>query len=198
MSVGRAPPPGWSRRAGPRSEGFSSRGTSWPTWRAARRRRRRGGGTLGSAQLFIPRRLAPRRTPDAAAMRRAPPRRRAATLHRGCLFQAPASFGAQFAAVAYLTGLRLGEPTPVERLVRNAGISVKARARQPPCAAPRLQATNHSCCAAGLFRQRRGAAPAAAPRRADSGGAAAAQGALHGRHGRVEKVRPALRHPLPL
>ncbi|EOD38020.1 hypothetical protein EMIHUDRAFT_462234 [Emiliania huxleyi CCMP1516] len=38
---------------------------------------------------------------------------------------APASFGAQFAAVAYLTGLRLGEPTPVERLVRNAGISVK-------------------------------------------------------------------------
>jgi len=41
--------------------------------------------------------------------------------------QGPAVFAGQFAAVAYITGLQLGEPIPVEKVVTNAGLEMKVR-----------------------------------------------------------------------
>jgi len=44
------------------------------------------------------------------------------------MWQVPATFAGQFAAIAYITGLQLGEPIPVDVVIGNAGLTVKVRA----------------------------------------------------------------------
>jgi hypothetical protein len=60
------------------------------------------------------------------------------------MWQAPSSFAGQFAAIAYITGLQLGEPIPVDLIIGNAGLTMKVRP-------PGLQRRHLAAPAACLF-----------------------------------------------
>jgi hypothetical protein len=67
------------------------------------------------------------------------------------VWQVPSSFAGQFAAVAYLTGLQLGEPVPVDVLISNAGLTMKVRASALQRASPAcLFPPAHVCVVAGV------------------------------------------------